>query len=370
LPIDPYFSATKIEWLHKHNGDVQQAAKSGQLRIGTVDSWIAYKASGGEAHITDPSNASRTMLSDTRAGTWSSELCELFGVDPGWLPEIVDSSGVLAQTDPSSLAGISAPISGIAGDQQSALFGQACFSPGMAKATYGTGAFVLVNAGSDAPPTTDALLSTAAWRLSGDEACFALEGSVFTAGASIQWLRDGLKIIDNAQEIEALANSVTDSGGVTMVPAFAGLGAPFWDANARGSLLGLTRGTGRGHIAQATLEAIAFRVRQNVAAMTSEGSAVHELRVDGGMAHNDTFLQLQADVLHLPVTRPTNIETTSLGAAYLAALGAGLADSPNDLAQSWGVDRVFEPNTARHEQLADSFARFESAVEATRAVGS
>lgn len=370
LPIDPYFSATKIEWLLNNVPSVQEAASSGRIRLGTIDSWIAFKASAGRAHITDASNASRTMLCDTKVGAWSDELCELFGVDRSWLPTIVDSSGELAQTEASELVGISAPISGIAGDQQSALFGQACFSPGMAKATYGTGAFVLVNAGDEAPPTTEALLATAAWRLQGEHLNFALEGSVFTAGATIQWLRDGLKIIESAKDIEALAQSVDNSGGVMLVPAFAGLGAPFWDANARASIMGLTRGSERGHIARAALEAIAFRVRQNVEAMAAEGCEVHELRVDGGMALNDTFLQVQADVLNIPVTRPTNIETTSLGAAYLASLGAGLAQSASDLASSWDVGRVFEPRASEHEALTESFARFERAAEATRSVRS
>lgn len=364
LPVDPYFSATKIEWLLQHDPDVQRAAHDGTLRVGTIDSWLIWCMTGGASHITDASNAARTMLYDIHAGQWSAEQCDLLGVDRSWLPTVVDSSGMLAACRPDSLCGISAPICGIAGDQQSALFGQMCVAPGRAKATYGTGAFVLVNNGSTVP-TTDALIGTVAWRMNG-ATTYALEGSVFTAGASVQWLRDGLQIIGSAPEIEALASSVPDSGGVMLVPAFAGLGAPHWDANARGALLGLTRGTTRAHIARATLEGTAFRVAQVVDAMRAEGTSVTELHVDGGMAHNDLLLQMQADVLGIPVTRPTQVETTSLGAAYLAALGSGMIGSMDELAGVWSADRTFEPGSGT-SAIAATYRRFHEAVRLTRA---
>jgi glycerol kinase len=362
LPVDPYFSATKAEWLLRESGDVREAASAGRLRFGTIDSWLVHRMSGGSAHITDASNAARTMLYDIHAGRWSDELCSTFGVDPAWLPSVVDCAGELAQTDPASFLGIAAPVAGIAGDQQSALFGQACLQPGQAKSTYGTGAFVLVNSGANAP-ASDALISTVGWQLGG-EVSYALEGSVFTAGASVQWLRDGLKIIDTAPDIEALAGSVPDSGGVVLVPAFAGLGAPMWDAEARAALMGVTRGTTRAHVARATLEAVAFRVRQLIEAMRAEGTDVRELRVDGGMAANDLFIQLQADVLGLPVTRPVHIETTSLGAAFLAAHGVGIHPTLDSVAEAWQAERVFEPR--EDAALQGAFERFEHAVASVR----
>ncbi len=363
LPLDPYFSATKIEWLLEHDDDVRAAAGAGRLRIGTIDSWLVHRMTGGAAHLTDASNAARTMLFDIHAGAWSGELCERFGVDPAWLPTVTDCAGLLAECDPAAYLGISAPIAGIAGDQQSALFGQACLAPGQAKATYGTGAFVLVNSGSNAP-ASDALISTVGWRLRG-EMSYALEGSVFTAGASVQWLRDGLQILDSAPAIERLAGSVPDSGGVVVVPALAGLGAPMWDADARAAIMGVTRGTTRAHVARATLEAVAFRVRQLVEAMRAEGTAVDELRVDGGMAANDLFVQLQADVLGVPVTRPVHVETTSLGAAYLAAHGVGIHPTLDAVANAWTAEHTFEPT--RSDELDDAFHRFEHAVDAVRA---
>ncbi|MCB0878448.1 MAG: glycerol kinase GlpK [Thermoleophilia bacterium] len=363
LPVDPYFSGTKVEWLLQHVPEARAAADAGTLRIGTIDSWLAWRMSAGAAHITDASNAARTMLYDIHAGRWSDELCAMLGVDPAWLPRVVDCAGELARCDGAAYLGIDAPISGIAGDQQSALFGQACLERGQAKATYGTGAFVLVNSG-DSAPASEALISTVAWQLGG-AATYALEGSVFTAGASVQWLRDGVQFIESARDVEQLAASVPDSGGVVLVPAFAGLGAPHWDAEARGALLGLTRGTTRAHVARATLEAVAFRVRQLVDSMRAEGTDVHELRVDGGMAANDLLMQLQADVLGVPVTRPVNVETTSLGAAFLAAYGSGLHASLDEVAAAWKVERTFEP---RHDDaIQAAFARFEHAVDATRA---
>ncbi len=362
LPIDPYFSGTKVEWLLREVPEVRAAADAGTLRLGTIDSWLVHRMSGGAAHVTDASNAARTMLYDIHAGRWSDELCAMLGVDPAALPTVVDCAGELARCDGAEFLGIEAPVTGIAGDQQSALFGQACLAPGQAKATYGTGAFVLVNSGDNAP-ASEALISTVGWQLGGTPT-YALEGSIFTAGASVQWLRDGVQFISSAPDVEQLAASVPDSGGVVLVPAFAGLGAPIWDADARGSLLGLTRGTTRAHVARATLEAVAFRVRQLVDAMRTEGTDVRELRVDGGMAANDLLMQLQADVLGVPVTRPKSIETTSLGAAFLAAYGVGLHGSLDEVAAAWTADRTFEPSA--DGALEESFARFEHAIEATR----
>jgi glycerol kinase len=365
LPVDPYFSGTKIAWLLKNDRDVATAAERGTLRLGTIDSWIAWRASGGTAHITDASNAARTMLYDIHAGTWSPELLRLFGVEEAWLPTVVDCSGTLAHSNPDALLGIDAPLTGMAGDQQAALFGQACFTPGQAKATYGTGAFVVVNSGSLAP-TTEQLISTIGWTIGGTPT-FALEGSVFTAGASVQWLRDGLQIIESAPETEALAASVPDSGGVVLIPAFAGLGAPHWDANARAGLLGITRGTTRAHVARATLEAVACRVKELVDAMQSEGTSVTELRVDGGMAANNLLMQMQADILGIPVTRPTHVETTALGAAYLAALGAGVVDM-DELSKLWEADRRFEPDASRANWAETQMERFAAATAAIRAL--
>ena len=363
LPVDPYFSGSKVAWLLRNTDAVRGAQRAGTLRLGTIDTWLVDRMSGGSSFVTDASNAARTMLYDIGAGRWSDELCALFDVDPSTLAQVVDCSGVIAQCEPGGFLGISAPVSGMAGDQQSALFGQACVQPGLAKATYGTGAFVLVNAG-DSAPHSDHLIGTVAWSIGGQHT-YALEGSVFTAGASVQWLRDGLQIIASAPETEALAASVPDTGGTVLVPAFAGLGAPTWDAHARAAIMGITRGTTRAHIARATLEAVAFRVTDLVRTMDAEGTTVSELRVDGGMAANNLLLQMQADLLQIPVTRPTHVETTSLGAAYLAAHGCGLLPDLNDVAQAWQTDRVFEPSPdagALHER----YRIFGAAVGAVR----
>lgn len=367
LPTDPYFSATKIVWLLNNDADVQSAAANNTLRLGTIDSWLIWNLTDGSRHITDASNAARTMLFDIHACAWSPQLCDYFCVDPAWLPVVVDSAGTLGECAPARIHGISAPICGIAGDQQSALFGQACVSGGMAKATYGTGAFVLVNSEGNAPVSHE-LISTVAWMLNG-KPTYTLEGSVFTAGASIQWLRDGLKMIGSALEIEALAASVPDSGGVIVVPAFAGLGAPIWDPHARAAILGMTRGTTQAHIARAFLEAIAFRVRQNVEQMEREGTSVNDLRVDGGMTHNELFLQIQADVLNIPVTRPTSIETTSLGAAYLAMLGSGIAQSREEIQELWTADITKTPDDATQTHMNDLYGRFCEATELVRRFG-
>lgn len=364
LPIDPYFSGTKMEWLCQNDPDVQRAAQEGTLRFGTIDSWLVWKMSAGQHHITDASNASRTLLYDIHAGAWSDELCALLGVEQEWLPTVCSSAGMLAECSADAFCGISAPICGIAGDQQSALFGQLCTHEGQAKATFGTGAFVLVNSGTSAP-ATERLLSTVAWQRE-QHITYALEGAVFTAGANVQWLRDGLRIIDSAADVEALAASVSDSGGVMLVPAFAGLGAPHWDPDARGALLGLTRGTTRAHVARAALEGTAYRVAEVIDAMRAEGTNVTELRVDGGMAQNNLLLQIQADVLGIPVTRPEQVESTSLGAAFLAAIGSGVVGSIDELAQSWRVERTFEPDTDRSAALS-GYARFQDAVRLVRA---
>jgi glycerol kinase len=322
--------------------------------------------------VCDASNASRTLLFDLETGQWSAELCELFGVPPHALPEVVPSTGVAAQTDPDAFLGLSLPIAGIAGDQQAALFGQACFEPGAAKCTYGTGSFVLVNTGSTVVRSTAGLLSTVAWLEPSGELTYALEGSVFVTGAAIQWLRDGLGLLAHAGESEALARSVPDSGGVVFVPALTGLGAPDWDPAARGAMFGLTRGTTRAHLVRAALEAIAFEVRDVVDVMTAEAAVRGDgagptdghpaLRVDGGASTNDLLLQLQADQIQRPVERPVVAETTALGAAFLAGLATGVWSSRAELAATWQLDRRFAP--APRDEAAH--ARWRSAVEQTK----
>jgi len=325
------------------------AGAAGALALGTVDSYVVTRLTGGRAHVTDPSNASRTLLFDLEKGTWSDELCALFDVPRSALPEVVPSCGVVGTTDPDAFLGLELPVAGIAGDQQAALFGQACYSPGMSKCTYGTGSFVLTNTGP-VPVRSDAgLLSTVAWDI-GDGLVYALEGSIFVTGAAVQWLRDGLGLIDSAAEIEGLAATVPDSGDLVFVPALTGLGAPHWDPHARGVIVGITRGTTRAHLARATLEAIAFEVRDVVDVMVSEaGLSVPELSADGGASANDLLLQLQADQLAVPVRRPQVTETTALGAAFLAGLGTGVWSSTEELAATWALDRRFEPEEGRRD---------------------
>jgi glycerol kinase len=363
LPVDPYFTGTKLAWLVRNRDDVRTAASVGTLRVGTIDTWLIWKLSGGACHVTDASNASRTLLYDIHSGGWARELLDLFDVDPAWLPTVGDSCGDLAHTDPAAAFGVNAPVAGIAGDQQSALFGQQCLEVGQAKATYGTGAFVLVNCG-DSAPVTDRLLSTIAWQRDGD-VTYALEGAVFTAGASVQWLRDGLRVIDNAAQASELAAAIDDPGGVIAVPAFAGLGAPHWDPSARAALLGMTRGTTTAHVSRALLEGIVFRVRDVLDAMHDEGTRVRELRVDGGMAASDIVLQLQADIAGIPVIRPANLESTSTGAALLAALGCGMTNPKLAATTWWKAGRTFEPSTdavALHER----YEAFSAAIELVR----
>jgi glycerol kinase len=347
LLLDPYFSATKMAWLLDHVPNARARAAAGELCFGTIDSWLLWNLTGRRRHVTDATNASRTMLFDLASGDWSQRLLDLFGIPRATLPEIVDSCLAPDDAIAIDLDGVKLPLTGIAGDQQAALFGQACFTPGMAKNTYGTGCFALMNAGARPCPSRHRLLSTVALRRRG-ESRFALEGGVFMGGATVQWLRDGLGIIQRSDEIEALAASVPDSGDVYLVPAFAGLGAPQWDAAARGTIVGLTRGSNRAHLARAALESIAFQTADLVDAMREDaGRPLAELRVDGGAARNDLLLQFQADLLGVPVLRPANTETTAFGAAALAGLGVGFWSSEDELASLWSLERRFEPRMDR-----------------------
>jgi glycerol kinase len=326
----------------------RQRAARGELAFGTIDSWLIFHLSGGTAHVTDASNASRTMLFDIRRGDWDDELLRLLDIPREVLPTVVASSGICAHT---VLDGVSVPVAGIAGDQQAALFGQACLSPGLAKNTYGTGCFLLLNTGKEAVASRNRLVTTVAWKR-GVTLDYALEGSVFIGGAVVQWLRDGLQIIRSAPEVESLAATVPDNGGVYFVPAFAGLGAPHWDAYARGSIFGLTRGTTAGHLARAALESIAYQSADVLDAMQKDaGITLSELRVDGGATPNDLLMQFQADVLGVPVVRPKVLETTALGAAYLAGLAVGYWKSDEQIKQNWQVDRSFEPSATRERVL-------------------
>ena len=362
LLLDPYFSASKIRWILDHVKGARSRAEAGKLAFGTVDTWLTWNLTGGGAHVTDPSNASRTSLYDIRAGDWDDELLEIFGVPRAVLPEVRSSSEVYAEA---SVGAPGVPIAGIAGDQQAALFGQACFAAGQAKNTYGTGCFLLLHTGEAAVVSENGLLTTVAWRI-GDRTEYALEGSVFTGGAAVQWLRDGLGMIDEASAVGPLAETVADNGGVYFVPALTGLGAPHWDPHARGTLLGLTRGTTRGHIARATLEGIAFQVADVLDAMRADaGLDLDGLRVDGGAAANDTLLQIQADILGVPVLRPEVTETTALGAAYLAGLAVGVWPDREAIASHWALDRRFEP--AMDRSTAEALrARWNTAVERAR----
>jgi glycerol kinase len=363
LVLDAYFSGTKLKWLLDHVAQARLRAERGELAFGTVDSWLIWNLSGGAAHVTDPSNASRTLLFDIHRGEWDDELLALLDVPRAVLPAVVASSGVCAHA---TVGGAAVPIAGIAGDQQAALFGQACLKPGMAKNTYGTGCFLLLNTGRTAVTSKNHLLSTVAWRRDGTTD-YALEGSVFIAGAVVQWLRDGLKIIRSAAEVEALAASVPDNGGVYLVPAFAGLGAPHWDAYARGAILGLTRGATGAHLARAALEAIAFQSAEVLRAMEADaGLKLTELRVDGGATTNNLLMQFQADLLGVPVVRPKVQETTALGAAYLAGLAVGYWRDDAEVTANWQVDRRFEP-AMPHDRAAALTAGWDKAVVRSKA---
>ncbi len=351
LVLDPYFSATKLAWLLDGIPGLRLHAERGELAFGTVDSWLAWKLSGGALHVTDVSNASRTMLYDIHLGDWDEELLALFRIPRALLPEVLPSSHLYGESA-RKLFGAPIPIAGIAGDQQAALFGQACHAPGMAKNTYGTGCFMLLNTGAAAVPSRHGLLTTRCAQTAAKPQ-YALEGSVFVAGAVVQWLRDGLGLIRASNEFEALAASVADAGGVYLVPAFAGLGAPHWDAYARGAMLGLTRGTTSAHIARAALEAIAFQSAEVLQAMQQDaGIALKELRVDGGAAVNDTLMQFQADILGVPVLRPKVLETTALGAACLAGLATGVWKNTTAISRQWALGRRFDPAMSRAEAEA------------------
>ena len=367
LRLDPYFTATKLDWLAHHDERAWAGVTAGNTAIGTVDAYVVARLTGGRRCVTDASNASRTLLYDLRTGGWSEELCELFGVPMSALPEVVPSYGEVGRTDPQAFLGLDVPVAGIAGDQQAALFGQGCYDAGRSKCTYGTGSFVLVNTG-DTPVLSERLLTTVAWMKPDGELVYALEGAVFVTGAAVQWLRDGLQVIGSAAEVESLARTVPDSDGVVFVPALTGLGAPHWDPDARGTVLGITRGTTRAHLARATLDAIAFEVRDVVDAMTDEaGLSVPSLQVDGGASANDLLCQLQADQLGVAVQRPKVLETTALGAAFLAGLGTGVWSSPEELADTWQLDQRFEPTPGVREDGAH--ARWTRAVDRAKGWG-
>ncbi|GAB2755494.1 glycerol kinase GlpK [Nocardioides pakistanensis] len=364
LRLDPYFSGTKLRWLAEHEPNTWALVEDGRYAIGTVDSYLVARMTRGTWHVTDVSNASRTLLFDLERGDWSDELCSLFGVPRAALPEIVPSWGPIATSDPRSFAGLELPIAGIAGDQQSALFGQTCFDVGDSKCTYGTGSFILTNTGSSVVRSDAGLLSTAAWRSPSGETTYALEGAIFVTGAAVQWLRDGLQIVGAAPETEAIARTVSDSAGVVFVPALTGLGAPDWDPHARGLIIGITRGTTRAHIVRATLEAIAFEVRDVIETLP-ERASLSALMVDGGASANDLLCQVQADQLGVPVERPRIVETTALGAAFLAGLGTGVWSSTDELRETWHLDRRFEPQGDRAAADA-AHVRWRDAVERSK----
>jgi glycerol kinase len=356
LVIDAYFSATKLQWILQHVPGARARARAGALAFGTVDAWLVWNLTGGRVHATDVSNASRTMLFNIRSGQWDDELLDIFGVPRAMLPDVRASSEVYGE---SNIFGASIPIAGIAGDQQAALFGQVCTKPGMVKNTYGTGCFMLMHTGTTPIVSTNNLLTTVAWRI-GKRTEYALEGSIFVAGAVVQWLRDALGIISSSSEIESLAARVPDSGDVFVVPAFAGLGAPHWDQYARGVIVGLTRGTERAHIARAALEGIAFQVADVLGAMERDaGIRLREMRADGGASINNLLMQFQADVLGVPVVRPTVLETTALGAAYLAGLAVGFWKDQAEIAKQWQTDRRFVPamRAAERKRMIGRWAR-------------
>ncbi len=351
LQIDPYFSGTKIAWLLDHVDGARTRAESGDLAFGTIDSWLLWNLTAGRVHATDASNASRTLLFDIHTQRWRPELLATLDVPAAVLPVVRDSSEVYGETDPGLLGG-AIPVAGIAGDQQAALFGQMCVRAGMSKNTYGTGCFLLMNTGAEPVASDNGLLTTVAWRLDG-QPTYALEGAVFIGGAAVQWLRDGLGIIDSAAAVETLATQAVDSGGIFCVPAFTGLGAPHWDAYARGAVLGITRGTSAAHLARATLEGIAHQVADVLEAMVADsGVEIPELRVDGGAATNELLLQIQADLIRARVVRPRQLESTALGAAYLAGLATGVWSDIDELGHRWGIDARFEPRAPDAEVTA------------------
>jgi glycerol kinase len=366
LVTDAYFSGTKVAWILDNVPGAREKAEAGKLAFGTVDTFLVWRLSGGRLHITDVSNASRTMLYDIHKHWWSTTMLKRLNIPQSMLPQVVPSSMIYGETD-ANLFGKSIRIAGMAGDQQAATFGQACFVPGLVKNTYGTGCFMLMNTGKKAVPSNNNLLTTVAWTVGEQPMQYALEGSVFIAGAAIQWLRDEMKLIENAAESEALAHAVNDTGGVYVVPAFVGLGAPYWDQYARGTIVGLTRGSGREEIVRATLESIAYQTRDVLEAMRADsGLSLQTLRVDGGAVRNDFLMQFQADVLNVPVQRPVVTETTALGAAYLAGLAVGFWQSQGQIADQWKVERTYEPEMSvdQRESLYNGWKR---AVERAKA---
>ncbi|MBI5276825.1 MAG: glycerol kinase GlpK [Burkholderiales bacterium] len=367
LVIDAYFSGTKLEWLLDNVAGARERAGRGELAFGTIDSWLVWNLTGGRVHATDASNASRTLLYNLHTQDWDDELLALLHIPRSVLPQVVPSSGIVGETD-ASLLGMALPIAGIAGDQQAATFGQACFAPGMAKNTYGTGCFMLMNTGARPVASRNRLLTTMGWQgpAGRKQAAYCLEGSVFMAGATVQWLRDGLQVVQSAAEVESLAAQVDDTGDVYLVPAFAGLGTPDWDGYARGTLVGLTRGTNRAHIARAALEAIALQSADVFGAMALDsGIALKELRVDGGASRNNLLMQMQADFLGVPVVRPQVTETTALGAAYLAGLATQVWGGAEEISSQWQIERRFEPKTGDADRRA-KLARWRQAVERSK----
>jgi glycerol kinase len=365
LVLDPYFSATKAVWYFENIDGLRQRAEGSEVAFGTIDTWLIWNLTGGSRHVTESSNASRTMLYSLADGTWDEWILDRFEIPSGILPEIVPSSGRFGETAPGIIGDRPIPISGVAGDQQAALFGQACYSTGMAKNTYGTGSFLLMNTGSEVPRSEHGLLSTAAWDI-GTGVQYALEGSIFITGAAVQWLRDGLQVISTASETEALASSVPDAGDTYLVPAFVGLGAPHWDPYARGAYLGITRGTTKAHLARAAVEAMAYQSRDVADAMVADtGIPLAELRVDGGASVMNLLCQIQADQLGVVVRRPAMLETTALGAAYLAGLAESVWSSPAEIAAGWRAAAEFEPSISRDEADA-AHAGWLKAVERTR----
>ncbi|MFP5353181.1 MAG: glycerol kinase GlpK [Actinomycetota bacterium] len=365
LVLDPYFSSTKIIWYLENIEGLRKKAEAGELAFGTIDTWLIWNLTGGEAHVTEPSNASRTMLFSLEEQAWDDWILEQLSIPPSLLPTVAPTSGRFGETA-AGVLDASVPISGVAGDQQAALFGQACFESGMAKNTYGTGSFVLMNTGGRLPRSEHGLLSTTAWSL-GEDTTYALEGAIFVTGAAIQWLRDGLGAIERADETGPLASSVEDGGGTYLVPAFAGLGAPYWDPYARGAWIGITGGTTKAHLARAVVEAMAYQTRDVVEAMAADaGVGLTELRVDGGASVMDVLCQFQADQLGVVVRRPANLETTALGAAYLAGLAEGVWASPSEIGSGWRVDAEFEPSRSADE-AGSAYEGWKRAVERARA---
>ena len=365
LVIDAYFSATKIRWLLDHTPDGQRRAEAGELCAGTIDSWLLYRLTGGRVHATDVSNASRTMLFNIHTQDWDIDLLSPLGIPRCMLPDVRPSSSIFGETDP-SLFGAAVPISCLIGDQSAALFGQACFHPGMVKNTYGSGSFLLMQTGEQPVPPPSGLLTTIGWRQGGQQTQYALEGSVFITGAAIQWLRDGLGIIEKASDTEKIAQSVSDTGGVYFVPAFAGLGAPHWDMYARGTIVGLTGSTARAHLVRATLEAIAYQVRDVLEVIRpSTQLEIPLLRADGGGSANRFLMQFQADLLGIPVEVPEIAETTALGAAYLAGLAVGFWNSQQELSGQWHLDAHYEPRISR-EEANKLYAGWQRATERAR----